>query len=300
MSNEKNKNIIITRAIATLLVIFAHSTRIYTPVGAIPGISYNSALNIITNFIYMFHMPLFFVISGYVFCLCVKNNKYSNKIDFVKNKFNRLIIPYLFFGLLYVAPVMCLLKLSDLNYVDYVIKNILLLQDSRHLWFLPVLFAIFVIESIIGVRTSKKRKVFLVLLLVAQPFMNLITINLFANIIKYGLFFEVGVVLAEMNMSKNKCLIIGLLLVIVFVVCFFLNYTNIFIQIVATLGVFLIINSLTNTSLSESWIIKIIDKYSMGIYLFHPMIIYMFYSIPIIKSFNPYINILLSSTTALL
>ena len=52
------------------------------------------------NFIYLFHMVFFFVLAGYFF----KDNVYSsfkNLKDFVAKKIKRLLIPYLFFNILF-------------------------------------------------------------------------------------------------------------------------------------------------------------------------------------------------------
>ena len=46
------------------------------------------------RFIYAFHMPLFFFISGYLF----KSDKYNSFKDFFKKRFKRLIIPYLIYS----------------------------------------------------------------------------------------------------------------------------------------------------------------------------------------------------------
>ncbi len=47
------------------------------------------------KYIYSFHMPLFFFISGYLFTI----NKYSNIREFIKSKFKSLIIPYFIFSI---------------------------------------------------------------------------------------------------------------------------------------------------------------------------------------------------------
>ena len=64
------------------------------------------------------------------------------------NKFKRLVIPYLFFGVLYVAPIMVLLNITNDSYFVYCIRDIIFGQDSRHLWFLTTLFLIFMVAVI--------------------------------------------------------------------------------------------------------------------------------------------------------
>jgi len=53
------------------------------------------------NFIYCFHMPLFFIVSGYLF----NHEKWKNKFDdFFKSRVDRLIIPYFVTALLFFYP----------------------------------------------------------------------------------------------------------------------------------------------------------------------------------------------------
>ncbi|HEX9059905.1 MAG TPA: acyltransferase family protein [Clostridia bacterium] len=66
------------RGIGMLLVMFAHA-----PIS-----------NTLSKFIYAFHMPLFFFISGYLF----NSNKYTNGANFIKSKFKTLIMPFFVFS----------------------------------------------------------------------------------------------------------------------------------------------------------------------------------------------------------
>ncbi len=67
----------IAKGIAIILVIFAHTFR---------G-------NALKTFIYAFHIPVFFIISGVFF----NPNKYTGFKSFLKLKFKSLLIPYIFF-----------------------------------------------------------------------------------------------------------------------------------------------------------------------------------------------------------
>jgi acyltransferase len=51
---------------------------------------------VITNFIYSFHMPLFFMLSGYLFT----DNKYPNYRYFLKKKTQQLLLPYFAFNVI--------------------------------------------------------------------------------------------------------------------------------------------------------------------------------------------------------
>ncbi|NDW18228.1 hypothetical protein D0T53_04750 [Dysgonomonas sp. 216] len=85
--------------------------------------------NLVGRWIYSFHMPFFFFLSGLCF-----SNKYNFTV-FVKRKFKSLIIPYLYIGLI----------ISVLYLFIYSFEDIL--NNIRHhffnygaMWFIPVLF----------------------------------------------------------------------------------------------------------------------------------------------------------------
>lgn len=151
------------RVIATLLVVIGHATRMFTAQGVYhDSIQENLILTKITGIIYSFHMPLFFLISGYVYGICLnKGGVYNSFLPFIKKKSQRLLLPYYFWGILYVAPIMVCLSITTLPYHTFVYQGIVLGLNCRHLWFLFTLFEIFVVVHVL-VLTSKKFGFFLV------------------------------------------------------------------------------------------------------------------------------------------
>ncbi len=82
------------KAIAIYLVVLAH-TAIYKPAEA---------------FIYTFHMPFFFFMSGYLFSF----EKYPTYMQFAKRRFKQLIIPYIILNLItYLLWFFVLRKVGD-------------------------------------------------------------------------------------------------------------------------------------------------------------------------------------------
>ena len=75
MSNNRILWVDIAKGIGILLVLIGH-------------VSQNSY---ISSFIYSFHIPLFFIISGYL---------YKNKKNYIRNKTTTILIPYLFFSII--------------------------------------------------------------------------------------------------------------------------------------------------------------------------------------------------------
>lgn len=77
----KDNKITIAKAFGIILMVVVHG-----------GLPQEEA-----NFIIMFHMPLFFIVSGY----CFKEKYLSNNTDFIKRKIKGLYIPYIKYSLLF-------------------------------------------------------------------------------------------------------------------------------------------------------------------------------------------------------
>lgn len=137
------------RLIATIFVVVGHSAylSIQTSYG---GVSYELPENLsvmyntpiltwirnISGWVYGFHMPLFFMLSGAV--LALKPLSGFDKV--VKSKVKRLLIPYFVYGWLFMFPVKRLGNFYDNSSVRLALKGFLSGADSGHLWFLTALF----------------------------------------------------------------------------------------------------------------------------------------------------------------
>lgn len=132
------QEISIARGIGMICVILGHAF----PDGE-TGIS-NSVANFLFQFVYSFHMPLFFIMAGFVFC-----NKYlachglENKKREVTKKAKRLLIPYFFYSL-----IVAFLKIFLNIYANhpFELKDLWLVMvgvsPSGGVWFLWTLFMI--------------------------------------------------------------------------------------------------------------------------------------------------------------
>lgn len=94
-----------------------------------------------------FHIYAFILISGYIYAyLRYEKNKYSNFNLFLKKKFKRLIVPYIFTSTFWVIPFYIYYFNGDLEKV--MLKYFLGILPSQ-LWFLLMLFNIFIIAFFI-------------------------------------------------------------------------------------------------------------------------------------------------------
>lgn len=135
--------------IATIFVVIGHSA--YLSIGTTYGgvayelpntvsAAYDSAFltwcRSLWGWVYGFHMPLFFMLSGAV--LAIKPIACFDKI--FKSKIKRLLIPYFFYGWLFMLPVKGIGNFYTKESFLLALRGFLTGEDSGHLWFLPALF----------------------------------------------------------------------------------------------------------------------------------------------------------------
>lgn len=300
MIKQKSFTYDFIKIITTFLVIVAHAARMYTDVGAITPANESGLLNQLCNFIYSFHMPLFICVSGMVYGLCVDDlGKYTDKVAFIKNKALRLLIPYFFFGILYVAPTMVLLDLTDQSFVGYIIQGILLARNSRHLWFLLALFWIFLFVIFAQKLLNKIHNGIILLVLLIVAYYSHLVPNTFAinSFLYYLIFFYLGKLLNQYyvivksfrNVATVGCgtsAIIGICNSDIFLVEF----------LCAVIGISVIagVAQYADKKIQETFVFKKLKQNSFGIYLFHPMIIYLIFYLLGDKNIYPIVLLVIS------
>lgn len=103
--------------------------------------------------IYSFHMPLFFLISGFLFNGCYIVN-WKSLLFLVKNKYRRLLRPYIYFGILTILPC-AIFKEGNIFYLRELFFGnrhfIATLEFNTPIWFLPCLFVVFLLSSFFNI-----------------------------------------------------------------------------------------------------------------------------------------------------
>lgn len=148
----------ISRAILIILVVLGHYSK-----------TSHWQLTNISDYVFLFHMPAFFIISGYLY-------KPIEKIDGIKNfivkKAKRLLIPYIAYLLLITSIRYIYIFTHDFT-VKFIAKDLFkniyggsyLNFNSGILWFLSCLFFIEITWAIIDIKFhSNKIKLFIVIL----------------------------------------------------------------------------------------------------------------------------------------
>lgn len=154
MENKRIEWVDVAKGIGIVLVVLGH----------------NKAPGYLINFIYAFHMPLFFFMSG----LLTNPNRYKNAFKFLKSKFVKLIIPYIVFNAItYLYWVFIDKPPRTYENIIVPLKGMLYgvgtdgwLLHNNALWFLTCLFLIEVMFYIIT-RISKKYWIITIFLLVS-------------------------------------------------------------------------------------------------------------------------------------
>lgn len=287
----------VMRGFAIFFIVYGHS------------IVHSLNSHIAFNIVYSFHVPLFFVISGLTFSSI--NKRF---FSFLKNKFLRILIPYFIWSLLFLIPYYLFGKsvgesfgntgsfniLENLYNILYGVGASSALKQNTPLWFLPALFSMEIIFYFICKLKGKKNHFIIMLFLFlvsmfSYKFISLILpfgLNTFLNL---GIFFYFGYLMKEYKIIdifyENKCLFILLLLVGVItsiinksISCVDYYYGNIFLFYISSISLSLCTIFFSRLILKNE-ILEYIGKNSMGILIFHKLIIVTFQNkIPIINS----------------
>ncbi|MEG0751716.1 MAG: acyltransferase [Oscillospiraceae bacterium] len=150
------------------------------------------------DYIYTFHMPLFFFLSGAV--AHVSKRADTTFESLFQSKFRHLILPYFGFLLLYSMPVKTftgIFSISDAAQI--VINSALTTKDSGYLWFLYKLFVVTMLFYLFDRFVLSRRRTLGISLLVAATVLGLgVPSVLFIGVeLKYLLFYALGFLFDE-------------------------------------------------------------------------------------------------------
>ena len=171
-----------------------------------------------SQWVYSFHMPLFFIVSGFL----VKDSSKQTKA-FIQKKFRQLLIPYFIF-----AAILCF---GDDSYIDW-INIIYASRDSlamsscfTPLWFLPCFFVSTIVLNVINsIKNTPIRHLLFVLVGLLGFILSAI------KVFSYGFPFNLDVALVGVllmflggkfvNLLINKYILGGVFLIIGSLLCF--------------------------------------------------------------------------------
>lgn len=185
-------------AVGCILVVFGHSY----PLGDAVTPRW---MDVIRTAIYVFHMPLFFFISGYLlnFTNAVLKRGY---FPFLKQKAKQLLVPYVLLSMLGYIPKLIASKYISDNVElsgSYFLRSLLVPRENiwGHFWFIPALFLIYTVAASLIVSVSKLKNptalnVLPAVLLLASLLLHLFPIKTgwfsLSDACVYGLYFSLG------------------------------------------------------------------------------------------------------------
>lgn len=202
MADKKITYISLLQIIGPLFVVLGHSLN---------GLDASGAWYVFSKeWIYIFHMPLFFMISGYLLSFkgYLGNKSYG---QFIFGKFKRLIIPYLVWNTVFWIPKFFMGDfLSDntsLNVSDALKAFVFPRQNVwGHTWFLLGLFILYLAAPLFKlILKSRKPWIYAISIMVCVIlYMLPITTELlaFSDLHKDILFFVIGCILGQMEADE--------------------------------------------------------------------------------------------------
>ena len=307
----KKEEIIKLRVIAILLVVIGHSIIIFDPNWTIfVTKNENEFFYFLKQFINIIQMPIFIMISGYLFVKSM--SKYKNVGNLIVDKFKRIIVPFIMIALFWLIPIRWFV-----GYAPYVnsgflqtLKKVFVGIDSGHLWYLPTLYVIFIVVYLLNriKPTKEKNKVFHFMILVLLWGISIfsgkvINVMFLPTICEYLFYFYVGFLAGKRELqpkiTRTTIIMFGTFLIASIIIVFGVKNIyakNILRSITAVLGTYSLY-CLTLKIKSNSFIEKI-DKNSFAIYLLHSPILYIMYKY--FANVNPYLLVTMNIIVAII
>ncbi|MBQ3431235.1 MAG: acyltransferase family protein [Clostridia bacterium] len=199
MSETKQRKIAYiaqAQLIGCLLVILGHSIPLNWKIP--------NAIYLMDTFLYTFHMPLFFFVSGYLFYKTHAMQRYTYSA-YVRKRSYRLLLPYVVLTIVGFFPKVLLSTFfhgeAELSLMFF-IKAFLVPRENvwGHFWFLPTLLLISFLSFLFAKLKNKSVVVFafITVLLFGLPLIGKVT-DWFAvnDILKYACFYALGLLFAD-------------------------------------------------------------------------------------------------------
>lgn len=268
---EHNKVLDVAKGIAIILVVLGHS---------FPSNVFNDdtcidvAAKIIYDFVYSFHMPTFFAISGYLFF----NAWNLHRVGTIKKKAMRLLIPYFTFSIIYIPLRLFASSMANSDFGNQYWKIILGVSPNGGVWFLYTLFVFFTITFYCV--NSQNINVILLFALILSivfqlgfPFSHILhdVAPRVLDIFRFYFYFILGLIVNKnksfMSSFNTKTFVLEFVVFVILFVLLELFSASFFTVPIALLGIHLtvLLSSKLQSSVTLAWL----GINSMDIYLLH-------------------------------
>lgn len=126
------------RVVTMLFVVWRHAILFYTPYMHYAGQWDTAIYGYMAKLLHAFNMPMFVFLSGFLYCLLWRKGRYAERWHFLWEKVQRLLVPYVLWGILII-----------LLFPRYYNWSKLLGGELSHLWFLTMLFGVFLVVTLL-------------------------------------------------------------------------------------------------------------------------------------------------------
>lgn len=264
------------KAFACFLVVLGHILQSFQVASVDP---HTNITSFIIWFIYLFHMPLFMCMSGYLYCKTKKDFTWEYYKKFEIKKIINLVIPYLTFYLIYLG--INVMFSSSVNTPKGLEELIGIINNPMApYWFLYALLSIFIVVPLLEkMLKNNSKKVFMVFVLLKILSLFIETnIYFIDSIMSYAIYFYMGIFISDKNKLKGmKNVIINLILIIiyVFLALILYKYKDIIYEnlldaieiLFAISGILICANCFRN--IQKSKLLDTFKEYTFQIYLTH-------------------------------
>ena len=264
------------KVLACILVVLGHFFQSAVKAEIIPDSLLYQSFN---QSIYSFHVPLFFICSGYLYQKYSRVNSISSWRNNVVKKLLVLGIPYVFFSI-----VTWSLKMLFSNYTNTTTNNslvdTLLLNPLSPYWYLYCLFLFFVI---VPTFSTKKISLFFLAFSIVTKIISIsypCEVSFFANVLSFAVWFVLGMCICLIDIRRllvkkhvdyfGMCSLMILLAYSLFVRRTWNEYEQFFIGLCACTGILLLSVFLCRKKHTVRFL-DISSKYTMPVYLMHTL-----------------------------
>ena len=293
MQNIRVKSLDVLKGILIVFVVLGHVAIGLDGTKHYSGME-QAIINYTTQFIYSFHMPAFFAISGFLFF-----NKNSKNIkEFRRSIIYRLItlgIPYIICSLLY-----WILKFSMNGIVEKPINisSLLLtpIKPIEFFWFIYALMIIYIIiDAMIGLIHNKTIIFILLLIFSLITYIYSFNIPIARYVLKDAVYFYLGYVMAQnIDKIRKRYVIVTSLAILIIGNVIFYNFIGVKILTAFAGSIFVVATAIAFERFSKDTFIGKIGRNTMLIYLTHVIFVGGTRTILFrMNIYNLYINILL-------
>ena len=254
------------KAIACILVVMGHFLQSMSRSNVIAD---NQIYGLFIKTIYYFHVPSFFLISGFFHQTNQEYNTTSEHSKYLLKKLVNLAVPYLVFSSITYILKIIFDDVVNTNNNRNLLYN-LLVDPISPFWFLYSLFLCYLFIPII--RQTKKMYLLIAVMLILKfaSFNSIVQLPVPLSLfMSSGIYFVLGMALSESmitRIAKSKKVFITFLFVPVSIISFYYPTNEIFEFFISILGIFLVLTVSTKFYYSG---FANFSKYFMYIYLLH-------------------------------